>query len=130
MAYPTNYRNRQNGLSRHPADHLLMVREKDVKGIIRAFWNMPYDGDPLLEPETDGLTVGEVVLLRQITRAAVGDGQATDRILDRLIGKPMQVNANLNATGSYKDFLREIAVKEGLLDDNGRPRAEDAQLVE
>ena len=109
------------------------LRSSNVKAVIKELWNTPYDADPLLEPDFDGLTYGQAIILRQMQHAAAGYGDSVDRILDRLIGKPMQVNANMNTTGTYKEFLEELARKEGLLDDpgpDGRPQAEDAELVE
>ena len=101
----------------HPADFLAGIRKGDVRETIAQLWAMPYPADPILEPECDGLTYGQVAVLRQMTAAANGVGEALDRILDRLIGRPVMVNKNLNVQASYKDYLDEIARKEGLLNE-------------
>ena len=109
----------QQKLAIHPAQYLANIRSSDVKKSLTTLWDMPYDADPLLEPEFVGLTHGQVVMSRQFQMAVRGDGAAVDRILDRMIGKPEQVNKNLNVNGTYKEFLEEVAKAEGLLDANG-----------
>lgn len=114
-----NIPNTNQMVFRHPAQYLAAVRQSDVKGTIKALWEMPYDADPILEPELVGLTQGQVVLSMQIKAAMRGEGGATDRLLDRFIGKPEQINKNLNLGGSYKDFLEEVARQEGIIDVEG-----------
>ncbi len=92
---------------------LAQVKSTDVKGTIQVLWAQEYDADPLLEPEYVGLTHGQAIIKRQIHQAVLGDGAATDRVLDRMIGKPEQVNKNLNIQGTYKEFLEEVARAEG-----------------
>lgn len=104
----------------HPAQYLASVKLDDVKATIKALWAAPYDADPLLEPELVGLSQGQVILMKQVQMAISGDGAATDRLLDRLIGKPEQTNKNLNVSGTYKDFLEEVAVAEGIIDAEAR----------
>lgn len=106
-------------LAFHPAQYLATVRRHDVKANIKAIWSMPYDADPILEPECVGLTHGQVILMGQFKSALAGSGDAVDRLLDRMIGKPEQVNKNLNLGGSYKDFLEEVAKLEGNLPADG-----------
>lgn len=100
----------------HPAQTVGHLRGTQVKETIEALWNAPYPACPVLEPDLHGLTYGQVACLKQVINAASGDSGAFDRILDRLIGKPLQVNQNLNVNKSYKDFLTEIAVAEGVID--------------
>lgn len=106
-------------LAVHPAQYLATVKRDDIKANIKAMWLMPYDADPILEPDLVGLTCGQVILMTQIKQAVNGDGAATDRLLDRMIGKPEQTNKNLNLNGSYKDFLEEVAKAEGIIDVDG-----------
>lgn len=103
----------------HPMQYLAQVKSDDVKGSIKQFWTMPYDADPILEPELVGLTYGQTILFRQFQLAAKGLGESVDRLLDRMIGKPEQLNKNVNLTGSYKDFLEEVAKREGIIDVDG-----------
>ena len=114
-------------LATHPAQMLALVKKSDIKANIVALWNTPYDADPILEPEMVGLTYGQKILMEQVKMAARGDGAAVDRLLDRMIGKPEQINKNLNATMGYKDWLEQVAKEEGIIDADGRV-VEDAEI--
>lgn len=103
----------------HPAQYLASIKADDVKANIKQFWTMVYDADPILEPECVGLTYGQVIIFRQVQQAVNGSGDATDRLLDRMIGKPEQLNKNVNLNGSYRDFLEEVARAEGIIDVDG-----------
>ncbi|MDE1866580.1 MAG: hypothetical protein KGI08_02570 [Thaumarchaeota archaeon] len=92
----------------NPAKYLALVKKDDIKGTLKEIWTMPYDADPILEPEFTGLTYGQVILMEQAKRAIGGDGGAVDRILDRLIGKPEQINKNMNISGTYAEWLEQI----------------------
>lgn len=115
MKTPLPYRHDKQFI-KHPAMYLSLVKNDDVKANIKALWNMPYEADEILEPEFVGLTYGQVILFQQIKTAVRGDGQATDRILDRMIGRPEQVNKNLNVSGTYAEWLDQIAKQEGIID--------------
>ena len=104
----------------HPAEYLATIKSDDIKANIKALWCMPYDADPILEPELMGLTMGQVVLYKQMRLALRDSGEATDRLLDRGWGKPEQTNKNLNVSGTYKDFLEEVAKAEGIIDVEGK----------
>lgn len=108
-------------LSIHPAQVLANIKRDDVKANIKALWSAPYDADPILEPDYVGLTHGQVILFQQMKFAIKGDGNATDRLLDRMIGRPEQINKNLNVSGTYRDFLEEVAIAEGIIDAESRP---------
>lgn len=104
----------------HSMQYLAAVKLEDVKGNIKQFWTMAYEADPVLEPELVGMTYGQVILFRQIQLAARGEGTSVDRLLDRMIGKPEQLNKNVNVNKSYKDWLEEVALEEGIIDVDGR----------
>lgn len=108
----TPYLNKQK-LNVHPAQYLASLKKEDVKGNIKAMWCMIYDADPILEPEYVGLTYGQVTILKQMQQAVKGDGASVDRVLDRMIGKPEQVNKNLNVQGTYAEFMEMVAKAEG-----------------
>lgn len=99
----------------HPGQILAESRSQEIKANLKSLWNMPYPADPVLEPELAGMTYGQVALMRQIIAAANGVGEAVDRVMDRLIGRPAQINTNLNVGASYKDFLDEVARAEGII---------------
>lgn len=100
----------------HPAQAMGRIKASEVKSSIEAIWNHPYPACPILEPDLVGLTYGQVAIVKQVQMAAGGDPGAFDRILDRMIGRPLQVNHNVNANKSYKDFCIEVAKEEGILD--------------
>ena len=102
-------------LALHPAQYLgrLRVAPNDVRGMISAVMHMPYPQDPLLYPEYVGLTYLQVALLKQAEAAAAGGVHSLEFFLDRMIGKPAQLNLNVTTQGTYSDFLKEIAKAEG-----------------
>jgi hypothetical protein len=58
------------------------------------------------------VTYREIMIRGLISKACGGDGKATQEVLDRLLGKPVQKNENLNLEASYTEFLDSIADKE------------------
>ena len=105
----------QSRFVEHPAEYLakLKLAFNDTRGQIRAVMNMPYPADPLLESELVGLTYYQVGLIRQAQLAGVGSLDALEFFTDRDIGKPAQLNLQVNATESYAEFLKKIAIAEG-----------------
>ena len=99
----------------HPAEYLakLKVATTDTRGNIKAVMHMPYPADPLVEPEFVGLTFYQVALIKQAELACIGELDSLEFFTDRDIGKPAQVNLNVNTTESYSDFLKKIALAEG-----------------
>ena len=102
-------------MAEHPAEYLakLKLKFQDTRAQIRAVMNMPYPADPLIEPELAGLTYYQVGLIRQAQLAGVGSLEALEFFTDRDIGKPAQLNLQVNATESYAEFLKKIAIAEG-----------------
>lgn len=111
--------NKELASAEHPAHYLAAVKLDDVKENIKAMWNMPYPADPILEPDLVGLTFGRVILFKQILAAAKGEGMSVDRLLNRMIGMPVQVQKTLSVQTSYQEYLDQIAKQEGLLDEQG-----------
>lgn len=108
---------------------LSTIKRDDVRNTIKSLWSLRYDADPILEPEFVGLTNGQVIMLRQVQLAANGDGTAVDRLLDRMIGKPEQINKNLNVQGTYKEFMEEVARQEGIIDVEPSTTASDQSEI-
>ena len=106
----------------HPAEYLARLKTlpSDARKQIANIAHMPYPADPLLEPELVGLTYYQVGLLRQAGGMAVGLMDSMEFFADRLIGKPAQVNLNVNTTRqSYEEFLDTIVrAEEGEIVDN------------
>ena len=66
--------------------------------------SMPYLGD---DPELIGMTLLEAGMYAAAREAARGDVDALNKILDRLVGKPIQ--QIVSASGTLKEFLDGIA---------------------
>ena len=99
----------------HPAEYLAKLKTlpSDARKQIANIAHMPYPADPLLEPEFVGLTYYQVGLLKQAGGMALGLLDSMEFFTDRLIGKPAQVNLNLNTNAeSYTEFLDRIAKAE------------------
>lgn len=97
----------------HPLKYLGEIAAADCRKQISAIANMPYPADELVEPEYVGLTYFQVSVLKQAEQAARhGSLQALEYLSDRIIGKPAQVNLNINASESYEQFLTKIAQEE------------------
>jgi hypothetical protein len=102
-------------MAENPAQYLARLKTKfnDARAGISGIAHMPYPADPLVEPELVGLSYYQVGVLRQAELMGIGSLDALEFFSDRLIGKPAQVNLNVNTTESYSDFLKRIAVAEG-----------------
>lgn len=97
----------------HPLDYLGAIKAVDVRKQISGVMDMPYPADPLVEPEFVGLTYYQVALIRQAELAARHSSlDSLEFFSDRMIGRPAQVNVNVNANESYEQFLQKIAAEE------------------
>lgn len=97
----------------HPLKYLSEVNSVDCRKTISAIANMPYPADLLVEPEYVGLTYFQVSVLKQAELAArFASLESLEFLSDRIIGKPAQVNLNINAGDSYEAFLEKIAQAE------------------
>lgn len=65
---------------------------------------------PYLGTDVDkiGMTLIEAALFSAAKKAADGDLDAMDKLLNRIMGKPLQQVANLNMNASLKDFLDDV----------------------
>jgi len=103
----------------HPLQYLGSIAATDCRKQITGIANMPYPADPLVEPEFVGLTYYQVAVIRQMELAARHGGlDALEFISDRILGKPAQLNLNVNTQETYREFLEKIA------------EAEDAEVVQ
>lgn len=114
----------------HPLQYLSKVRPDNVRGQISAVMHMPYPADPLVEPEFIGCTYLQVALMRQAQRAAqLSSLESLEFFTDRIVGRPAQVNVNVNANESYADFLKKIADVEEAEDDILDVKTEEQELL-
>ena len=91
----------------------------EISKQIRDVVAMPYAGK---DAGKIGMTLLEAALFSAATKAADGDVDAMNKLLDRLIGKPTQTV--VQATGTLKDFLNQIAMQDPV-DTCVVPTAED-----
>ena len=106
---------RKQVMAVHPAQYLakIKVAMTDTRGNIKAIMHMPYPADPLVEPEFQGLTYYQVALIKQAQLATIGELDSLEFFTDRDIGKPAQVQVNVNTQETLDSFLRKIAIAEG-----------------
>ena len=83
----------------------------DVANQIRGIVCLPYLGK---DPELIGMTLLEAGIYAAAKAAAGGDVDALNKLLDRLMGKPMQTV--VSASGTLKDFLNGIADRDAGVD--------------
>lgn len=64
-------------------------------------------GITLSEEEKENITYKRLVVKRLIMKACSGDAKALQEVLDRWVGKPKQINENINVNYNYLDFLEQ-----------------------
>lgn len=64
------------------------------------------------------LTRGDVAIFKQVARAVEGDFLAFKEIMDRIEGKAVQKNENMNVNANYTDFLKSKAEVDESSDDD------------
>lgn len=86
------------------------VTAQEVSDMIRGVAGKMYDGQ---DPQKRGMTLIEAALFEAAKQAADGDGDSLDRLLNRLLGKPLQQVASISTTATLKEFLDNIIRAEG-----------------
>jgi len=91
---------------------------KEIRGILDDILKASVSEKELLEEHSlilpagqRKMTRGELLAFKLIERGCKGDLMAIREVLDRLYGKPVQTNENINANISYSDFLLSIVEK-------------------
>lgn len=76
----------------------------------------------VITPRDKGVLTYRALIMRQLVRkASCGESKALQDIVDRILGKTVQVNENLNVNATYSDFLSDLA---DLEDQNTLPTIE------
>ena len=112
-----------------PTEREIITKEA-VSELPIAVMSVPYKRTPLeiefnIDEDLDGMTNGEVMMLRMSRDAARGDHKATDMLLDRILGKPKMVSESKNLNLSYQDYLLELARK----DESRQSESEEADII-
>lgn len=103
-----------------------IISDRGLKDLVPTALSLPYQGKIIsepdengrfvdrreIEPEFEGMTNAEVMVIKEAQRAAAGNSDATHRLLDRILGKPKQQNENLNVNASYSDYLESLERQE------------------
>lgn len=93
----------------HPLKYLGEIAATDCRKQLSGIANMPYPADELVEPEYVGLTYFQVAVIKQAEMAARhGSLSALEYLSDRIMGRPAQVNLNVNQKESLDEFLGKI----------------------
>lgn len=71
----------------------------------------------------EGMTCGEVMMVKLAQRAAEGNHAATEELLDRVLGRPKQTSEVKSMTMKYEDYLKKMA------DEDSKASAMDAHIV-
>ena len=87
------------------------VTKLSVSETLAAAANLPYIAinDTQDEKRFEGRTNIEVSSIRLAEKAASGNLEAVNQMLDRILGKPKQETQNLNVNVTYQDYLDKIA---------------------
>lgn len=95
-------------------------QKEQIKNLLLAAAGSEYKGiwDPELEtfvmpdPRFEGASIIEVAIMQLADRAAAGDAKAITELLDRTIDKPRQGIDAVTVTGTYSEFLENLAKQE------------------
>lgn len=111
-----------------PVKQKVKYIERPLSEVIQAALNLIYEHDPIAEPEFEGLTNREVMVLRLVKQATkYGDMKAFDRVADRLEGKPRQIQETFKSDKTYLEYLQELADEEYGTTPNGHTLEIDSQ---
>jgi hypothetical protein len=87
-------------MSQSPAEKLLEA--------LKISLDMPYQGN---DPSLQGLSMGWAMNIQEARKAAQGDSAAYHRIMDRLVGAPVQRSQSMNFNGDLSDFLDKVGAQ-------------------
>ncbi len=90
-----------------------IINKDAVADLPLAVLGVRYERTPLeielkIDEEFEGLTLGEVMMLRLAYRASRGSRKATNDLLDRILGKPKSTAEIKSVTFDYNDYLEKL----------------------
>ena len=92
-------------MSQSPAERLLET--------LKVSLDLPYGGnDPFLR----GLSFGEVMVVQEARKAEEGDSGAFGRIMDRIVGPPVQKSQTVSIHGDLSEFLDKVSEQTKVID--------------
>jgi len=104
-------------------DMIKIKKEAIIPTLLTALGLQKTDINSKLEDEYDlsGATALEIAFIRLVDKAVEGDLLALEKILDRILGKPMTKTMTANANDMYSKFLKNLEEEE---DGNGTDSTE------
>jgi len=82
------------------------ITPSEVLSQLKDVFRMPYMGKDL---DKVGMSLIEAALYSAMKAAADGDTDALEKMLNRIMGRPLQSVQNLNVNGTLKELLDGIA---------------------
>jgi hypothetical protein len=102
-----------------PEPYYEEITPASIKSLAVVASSLPYEGDwdedlqiNIVEPRFEGMTNIEVMYIRIAEKAAHGNLEAANIMLDRILGKPKQSVESTSMTMSYQEYLNVIAQEE------------------
>lgn len=95
------------------------VSPAELTAQIKSIASLPYMGK---DTAKIGMTLAEAAIYEMWLQASEGDIDAADKVLNRILGKPMQMT--MQATGTLKEFLDGIARSDGAAPEDIDPFSE------
>lgn len=84
---------------------------QSLSALIAGATVLPYEHPKERKPDEErfkGLSNVEVLAIRLAEKAANGDYDATNQVLDRILGKPKQETQNVTVSVTYADYLDNL----------------------
>jgi hypothetical protein len=88
-----------------------LISKVQIEALASTALSLPFHDPLCLEPEFEGMTNVEVMMVKMARKAAGGDLAVASELLDRVLGRPKQSMESKSLNLSYEDFLNEIARK-------------------
>jgi len=124
-AYPSKNFDFSENLPR-PKRGSPMAREH-IQHMLFAGAALPYNGEwdaidqqRVIDPDFEGCTYGEVIVMRLIQKAAAGEDKALKEFFDRTLGKPKQAVETVSMRLSYTEYL-DMLSQDGELEEDDSP---------
>jgi hypothetical protein len=96
-----------------------LLNKQSIEDLAITALSLPYMPDPLSLTETEeflGMSNAEVMIVKLARAAAAGSMQATETLLDRVLGRPKQSLESKSMTMTYADVLKEKAARAEAVD--------------
>ena len=94
-----------------------LLSKQNIEDLHLVALSSPYEPDDTLPEDQywdeklryEGMTKGEVMILKLTEKASQGNMHAMSMVLDRILGKPKQSVESKTMTMTYKDYLDHLS---------------------